>query len=231
MTPCCQDRCCGTNLFFSKMSAYFDRQYRKHGLEKIQRHLLEGVRRDLSQSASLLDIGCGVGALHLALLREGARSAVGVEISEGMLDRARRHASELGLQNQTHYIRGDFVECQAEIHASDVSMLDKVVCCYPDLDALLVATTQKTNCLLAITHPRNNLLAATLFKVHIAVARVVGLSFHPFWHDWERMHGGIESQGFDLIHLRSTPVWQARVYRKRQPSPPRTVPSEDTNLR
>jgi SAM-dependent methyltransferase len=196
------------------MSGYFDRQYKKHGLEKVQRYLLDGLRGELPNNSIVLDIGCGVGALHLALLKEGAARAVGVEISDGMLEKARAHASALGFSDKTAYVQGDFVERSPEVPESDVAMLDKVVCCYPDLEALLAASTNKARHLLAITHPRNNVFAALLFKSHIACARLFKLSFHPFWHNWRMMHRTISSHGFQLIHARSTILWQALVYRR-----------------
>ena len=208
------------------MSACFDRQYKKHGLEKIQHYLLDGLRSELPSGSTVLDIGCGVGALHLTLLQEGASGAIGVEISEGMLEKARRHAMDLGMADKTIYLLGDVVDRESEVRESDVAMLDKVVCCYPDPGALLSTSLRKTKHLLTITHPRNNFLAAVLFKSHIALARLFRLSFYPFWHDWEALHESIVSRGFELLHARSTPVWQARVYKRIHFESPSSVSSQ-----
>ncbi len=40
----------------------------KAELEKLQRYLLEGVRKEPFASKEILDMGCGVGALHMTLL-------------------------------------------------------------------------------------------------------------------------------------------------------------------
>jgi len=196
------------------MAGMFDRQYRKHGLEKIQRSMLAGMRAELKAGARILDIGCGVGALHLALLREGAAEAIGVEISEGMLKRARHHAEELGFKEKTVYIQGDFVERHAEIPVADVAILDKVVCCYPDIAALIESSVRATNHLLAVTHPRKNLLAKVLFTSHITLARLLRFSFHPYWHDWDAMCATITGHGFTLVFTSSTAVWQALVFKR-----------------
>lgn len=214
MASCCSDCCCGTDRFFSKMAGVFDRQYRKHGLEKIQRSLLAGVRAELKGGARILDIGCGVGALHLALLHEGAAAAIGIEISEGMLERARRHAEELGFKEKTVYIQGDFVERCSEIPVSDVAILDKVVCCYADIAALIESSVRATSHLLVITHPRKNLVTTILFKGHIALARLFRFSFHPYWHDWDAMRATIIGDGFELVSASSTAVWQALVFKR-----------------
>ena len=214
MASCCSDGCCGTDRFFSKMAGMFDRQYRKHGLEKIQRSALAGVRPELKSGARILDIGCGVGALHLALLQEGAAQAIGVEISKGMLERARRHAEELGFKEKTVYIQGDFVERCSEIPVSDVTILDKVVCCYADIASLLESSAHATSQLLVITHPRKNLIGTALFKSHIALARLFRFSFHPYWHDWDAMRATITGHGFELVFASSTALWQALVFKR-----------------
>lgn len=57
--------------------------------------MLQGMAAfcDLSPEDDLLDIACGTGAFtrHAAPM---VRSAIGVDISAGMLDIARRHAEE-----------------------------------------------------------------------------------------------------------------------------------------
>jgi SAM-dependent methyltransferase len=57
----------------------------------------------------VLDVGCGNGALSRAAATRAER-VTGVDISAPMLDRARAHASELGLENVT------FVEADAQTH-------------------------------------------------------------------------------------------------------------------
>jgi SAM-dependent methyltransferase len=63
----------------------------------------ECVARVLEHAApesddTVLDLGCGTGAISLALA-EDAERVVGRDISEGMMDEARRKAGERGLEN------------------------------------------------------------------------------------------------------------------------------------
>ncbi|ESP89380.1 class I SAM-dependent methyltransferase [Candidatus Halobonum tyrrellensis] len=51
-----------------------------------------------SATDTVLDVGCGTGAIALALAAEAER-VVGRDISDGMLDRAREKADERGLEN------------------------------------------------------------------------------------------------------------------------------------
>jgi len=55
-------------------------------------------RADVSSEDTVLDLGCGTGAIALGLADDAGR-VVGRDISEGMLEEARRKADDRGLQN------------------------------------------------------------------------------------------------------------------------------------
>jgi len=68
--------CCPHSLdagkFFSRFARRTSKRFSKKGFEPSQKQLLEGIRKQGIDGASLLEIGCGVGALHQALLESGA---------------------------------------------------------------------------------------------------------------------------------------------------------------
>lgn len=204
----------GTNKFFSKSSAMYARRFKRRGLERMQKLFLEGLRKYGIEGTEILDIGCGVGALHLTLLKEGAARSTGVDISEGMIERAKTFSGTLGVADRTEYVVGDFVEVAEKIRESDITLLDKSVCCYEDIDALVRASTAKTKRLYALSHPRQNLFMELAFKSHIAFARVFGWKFHPFWHNWTKLKESIQSFGFELVYSNATPMWQVLVFRR-----------------
>ncbi len=216
MTSCCSPGggCCGTNAFFTRWSRYYARRYRSGGLEPVQKYLLDGIATQPIAGSTVLDIGCGVGSLHLSLLQRGAATSVGIDLSEGMLKEARKFADKLGLSERTEYINGDFAALASSIPESDITVLDKVVCCYEDLRALVTSSTAKTKLVYALSHPKENMLMRGLFKGHTALARMFGWSFHPFWHNWAEMKSLIHSQGFVLAYTRSTVAWQVLVFRR-----------------
>lgn len=213
---CCQAPFCdGTNRFFSRWSKYYAKNYRKKGLEKIQKYLLEGVRKGENTGGHILDIGCGVGALHLTLLKERSEAtATGIEISEGMLEMAKSISREQGLEERTQYFLGDFVQQAHNIDEADITLLDKVVCCYEDLNSLLEASIEKTRSTYGLTHPKNNLLIKIFFNVYIFFSKLFRASFSPFWYDWAQMHEQIIAQGFQPIYQNSTFLWQVVVFKR-----------------
>ena len=175
---------------------------------------MEGVRKEPFASKEILDIGCGVGALHITLLREGADAATGIDISEGMLQQAKKLAEENHLEDKTRYILGDFVRESEMIKEADITFLDKVVCCYDDYRTLIERSTAKTKTIYALSHPKNSLLMELIFKLQIFILKFSHGSFHPFWHDWDEVHRIILGQGFQLMYSNSTIAWQVLVYRR-----------------
>ncbi|HCA80726.1 MAG TPA: hypothetical protein DEP53_13440 [Bacteroidetes bacterium] len=217
MASCCSpgSPCSGTNAFFSRWSRFYARRFRSGGLELVQKYLLDGIGTEPISGRSVLDIGCGVGSLHLTLLQRGAATSVGIDLSEGMLREARSFADNLGVGGRTEYINGDFTALAPSVPESDITVLDKVVCCYEDIRALVVSSTGKTKRIYALSHPKENILMKSMFRGHMALARLFGWSFHPFWHNWADMKALIDSQGFSLTYERSTLAWQVLVFRRR----------------
>jgi len=151
--------CCVHNRDAGRFFGWFARRYRKrfarNGLEPSQKQLVEGLQRCGFAGATLLDIGCGVGYLHQYLLRAGAASATGVDLSARMLAEARAEAREERLAERTDYREGDFVALADTIAPADCVILDKVICCYPDADALVHQSAGKAARVYAFTVPRD----------------------------------------------------------------------------
>ncbi|KAH9975331.1 S-adenosyl-L-methionine-dependent methyltransferase [Lactifluus volemus] len=57
----------------------------------------------------VLDVGCGVGGPAREIARFSDANIVGVNINEFQLERARRYAKDVGLENQVQFVKGDFM--------------------------------------------------------------------------------------------------------------------------
>lgn len=216
MSSCCTPSVptSGTDKFFSRWSKSYAKQFRKKGLAKEQKLLLEGIRKVPIGEKNLLDIGCGVGALHLSLLQEGAAHAVGVDLAEGMIEKAKQFAQDKGLGEKTTYIVGDFVHVSDTVPEADITLLDKVVCCYENLDGLLEQSIGRTRSVYALTHPNENIVVKLMFQALIACSKLIRMQFRPFWHDWAAMRTRIAERGFRLIYQNSTLFWRVLVYQR-----------------
>ncbi len=209
---CCCDNPAGQ--FFDKESKKFSKKYRKKGLEKISRMLVEGIEGLGIKDATVLEVGCGVGGAHRALIKNGAAKAYATELSEEMLNAARVFSAEEGMTDKIDFILGDIVEMNGEIPEVDIAMHDKVVCCYENADGLLEKTLGKTKNIYGFVMPRNNSLARFFFRFLIFISKVLRWDFHPFYHPEQPILDRIEKAGFRLKFEDHTFIWKVRVYQK-----------------
>src|SRR4051812_42814796 len=121
-------------MFNKRFASRDARRYRSHGLTGSSRTLVElaGDVRD----ATVLDVGGGVGAIGLELLAAGASRATTVELSSAYEDSAAELATERGVANRVDRRVADVVEDAGELEPHDLVVMHRVVCCYPDVDAL-----------------------------------------------------------------------------------------------
>ena len=190
------------------------RRYRRRGLEAVQRRLLEGLTAAGVAGDSVLEIGCGTGELQRHVLAAGAVSAVGIDVAGGMIERAQAAAAQAGLEQRTTFLVGDAVERAAELPPAAVVVLDKVLCCYPEIDTLLQMSLERTQRLYAVVVPRPHWLVATVWRLAIAVFKLLRSSFHPFYHDWHRTAAAIAGAGFHRIFSARTLAWEAWIFRR-----------------
>ena len=206
--------CPGTDPFFTRQAPRIARRYRRRGPEPVQRKLLAGLTAAGVTGASILEIGCGTGELQRRVLAAGAASALGIDVARGMIDQARATAAHAGMAARTTYLVGDAVERAAELSPAAVVLLDKVLCCYPEIDTLLAVSMERAQRLYAVVVPRPHWLVAAAWRLGIALFKLLRSSFHPYYHDWQRTAATIEASGFRRIFAASTLAWEAWIFRR-----------------
>lgn len=204
----------GIDKFFSKQARKFEKKLSRKGLEKSQKHLMEGLLKAGIEKRSILEIGCGTGHLHLGLLNQGAESALGVDISKEMIAYAQSNAQKNGLQEKTQYKNVDFLEVHPDIPNHDITILDKVICCYPDMDRLTAESIQKTKRVYAFTLPREKWWVRAPMRAGIAFAKLFKCSFHPYFHPHGPIIERLNNMKFDIIYQNQTFMWATYVYGK-----------------
>jgi ubiquinone/menaquinone biosynthesis C-methylase UbiE len=209
--------CCtvaGTEKMFSHQAKRYAKRYRRRGLDEAQRIMLKKLGWAGIDGRKILEVGCGAGGLHLSLLRRGAASAIGIEISEGMIAQAKKLAGELGVEDKVSYLRGDMVSMSGSAGSADIVLLDKVLCCYANPEALIRISTAKATMIYAVSYPRNAWFARVGFSVVERMGILFHWSFHPFYHPPTWLDATIKSQGFQEIDSGSTLIWQVKVFRR-----------------
>ena len=216
MSSCCPNPTASetTGKFFSKHSKSYARSFRKGKLEKIQQFLIDTICRQPLENKTILDIGSGVGKLHLTLLQRGASFATGIDMSEEMIGYAKKFADKFNVREKTFYLLGDFMTKSDSLPSVEITLLDKVICCYEDLEGLVTSSANKTSMVYALTYPADNPLMKFWFKSEIAIATLFRTGFRPYWHNWKRVPELLSRCGFTLVSSHSTLIWQGQVYER-----------------
>ena len=209
---CCANHTSSAGRVFGWMSKLYARRYRRKGLDDTQRFLLDELVKNGVDGKSLLEIGCGVGVLHQTLLERGASAAVGIDLSDEMLDHARRRATEHELDERVSYELGDFVETQACFDPADITLLDKVVCCYPAPKELLEASVAKTRVAIALTFPCKHPLGILFTAVWNLGFWLLGSDFRSFVHEPSLIRQWLKENGLRQSYSRNTYWWHSEVY-------------------
>lgn len=101
--------------------------YRKNGLGQRALALIEFLQERGLEGKSVLDIGCGIGALHMELLLAGAERATGVDASPTNIAAALELADEMGVADRVEERQGDFVDLQDSVPQADIVTLDRAI--------------------------------------------------------------------------------------------------------
>jgi SAM-dependent methyltransferase len=167
--------------------------------------------------ATVLDIGCGTGDLIVRSLEAGAAHATGADLSSEAITQASALARERGFAEHTDLWVGDAAIEPLEAH--DVVMLDKVICCYPDADALIARSTAAARRLYAFTVPESHgfwgLVSRVRGFVFHLVERLRGEDHPRFVHDRTTVEAKVIASGFRPVRTGREFVWFVGVYARR----------------
>jgi magnesium-protoporphyrin O-methyltransferase len=188
------------------------RRYRRRGPTRTTRRLLSAIVSHGVSGRSFLDIGGGIGAIQHRLMAAGASSGTCADASPAYVSAARTEAQARGYADRMRYLLGDFVSLAREIPPADVVTLDRVVCCYPDMGALIDASASRARYLYAVVFPREHLamrLSALLLNL---IQRIRRRRFNVYLHGTTAIDARIRTHGLRGIwHARSL-FWHIRLY-------------------
>ena len=197
--------CC--RMFDAGRACSDARRYRKKGLGGDARPIVEYLRTRVD-GASLLEVGGGVGAIAIELLRAGATRATNVELSPAYEAEAAALLAERGLAGRVERRVLDFALEPEKVESADVVVMHRVVCCYPDMPRLVVPAADRAARLLALTFPREawwvrwGIAGANLYE------RLRRHNFRVYLHAPAEIIAAAESRGLRPVFDRTGPLWR-----------------------
>lgn len=174
--------------------------------------LVQAIQDQGVAGNTLLDIGGGVGVIQHELLKAGVNEAVGVDASSAYIKTVEEEAKRQGHGDRISAHFGDFVEVAEEISPADIVTLDRVLCCYHDLDNLVNLSTDRAASLYGIVYPRDYWLVKAAFGFINLYLRLTKKTFRVFVHPTAVVDNLVRKTGLQPIHSSKTLIWQVVLY-------------------
>src|SRR3954452_17291103 len=127
MSGCCDPRGCD-RMFDGRFARRVARGYRRRGLDRTARRMVDLLEESGIDGATVLEIGGGVGEIHLELLRRGGGAGAPPELSPAYDAEATRLLAEAGLIDRVQRRLADIAAEPDAVEPADIVVLHRVVC-------------------------------------------------------------------------------------------------------
>jgi magnesium-protoporphyrin O-methyltransferase len=203
----------GFASMFDRRNAEDDRdRYRREGPDRTTRMLLELLAPYRATSSTVLDIGGGIGIIDQELLKTGIGHAVLVDGSTASLDVAREEARRLDMSDRIEFVEGDFVKLVGAIEPADIVTLHRVVCCYPDADALVGGSAARVRTVYGLVMPRDRFIVRIAVRLENLWFRLRRRAFRAYVHPTARVDEIVAANGLQKRSEQHTAFWRVVIY-------------------
>lgn len=189
-------------------------KYREKGPAKATHLLLNFLKNEGVEGMTLLDIGGGVGVIQHELVKTGVSKVISVDASSAYLSTSQKEAKHLGHFNRIVYYHGDFVDLAPNIPIADIVSLDRVICCYPDMDNLVERSVTHAKNYYGIIYPKD----AWWMKIGMSLINMFQKlrrnKFRVFVHSRKKIHGIVQTNNFERCFSQNAGLWQVEIFKK-----------------
>lgn len=206
-----------------RIACHFDHKMRERTaagrlppLHAVSAELLAQLSDVGEATPGILEIGCGSGALTVALLQRGAKHASGVDLSPGSIDAARRRVADANFDDRTSFRVGDAASVELQEH--DWVVLDRVICCYRDVSRLLGNATSAARRRIAFSVPDSRGIFGLMNRTEELIEGVVnvlrGRPCPGYVHDIGLIEGRLREAGFRQVRAANAGRWYIGVFER-----------------
>jgi len=207
VSDCCTPK--GYRQIFSEKSAAGEaKRYRRKGLDGTSKRIFDFIRERGVAGKTLLEVGGGIGAIEIELLKAGMARAVNVELTPTYEAAAGELVVETGLSDRVDRRVMDFAEAGPEIEPADVVVMNRVICCYPDMPKLAGAAADRARGLLVMSFPNRRWWTRLGLSIANFGFRVIRLQFRVFLHPPALVLAAVEQRGFKTRLNEPGLLWQ-----------------------
>jgi 2-polyprenyl-3-methyl-5-hydroxy-6-metoxy-1,4-benzoquinol methylase len=206
VSDCCTPK--GYRQIFSEKNAAGEaKRYRRKGLDGTSTRIFDFIRERGVEGKTLLEVGGGIGAIAIELLKAGMTRAINVELTPTYEAAAGELLVEAGLANLVERRVMDFAEAGPEFDA-DVVVMNRVICCYPDMPKLAGAAADRARGLLVMSFPNRRWWTRLGLTVTNIGFRAIRMQFRVFLHPPTLILAAVERRGFTTKLNQPGILWQ-----------------------
>jgi O-methyltransferase domain len=209
---CSQCQSGGANVFGMRQANGQLKRYHKKGPNKTTRLLLDALTAEGVEGLSLLDIGGGIGVIALELVKMGVTASTSVEASPAFVTLAQAEAARQGLSDRFAVRAGDFVALASDIPTAGIVTLDRVICCYPDMPALVGQSAARAAKLYGVVYPRDTWWVRAIRTLANLVLPLLRSPLRLYIHPTAAVDAVIRGSGLAQRFHRDVGYWQVVVY-------------------
>ena len=207
MSDCCTPK--GYRQIFSEKNAAGEaRRYRRKGLDGTSRRIFDFIKDWGVEGKTLLEVGGGIGAVEIELLRAGVTRAVNVELTPTYETAAGELLVESGLSDRVQRLVMDFTQAGVDVDPADVVVMNRVICCYPDMPKLAGAAADRAMVMLVMSFPNRRWWTRLGLTLANFGFRVIRLQFRVFLHPPAMVLAAVEERGFQTRLNQPGLLWQ-----------------------
>lgn len=177
---------------------------------------LRDLLRDVAEvHPTILELGCGTGALSVALLGDGAGAVTGIDLSPGSVALARRRADAAGVGERATFHVGNAVLERVGRH--DWVILDRSICCFSDVERLLDAALAARPSRIAISLPESRGWRGLVNRVAWRAENLWDLvsgGCPGYVHDLRRIEPRLAAAGLMPVRQGRIGLWFCGVYQR-----------------
>ena len=200
-------------FYHARKAASELRSYRHKGPIPSTRMLIDALKTEGVEGATVIDIGGGIGAVQHELLAAGAAHVTSIDASDAYIRTAREEGDRRGLTGRVTYQHGDFLELAETIPPADIVTLDRVINVYPDWNRLIQVSAARARRLYGLVYPRNTLPVKMVVSVmNLLVWRGPVHASVPSPDVIDRL---TSQAGLVRFFSKTTGPWQVVAYRRR----------------
>ena len=213
MSDCCSPK--GYRWVFSESSARSEaRRYRRKGLDATSRRIVEFLKAHGVEGRSVLEVGGGIGAIQIELLKAGASGAVSIELTPTYERVANELLSEAGFSDRVERKVMDFAQAASQVDSADVVIMNRVICCYPDMPRLAGAAADHARELLVMSYPRRSWWMRLGLGIANMMLLVMRREFHIFLHPPSGIIATSEQHGLQPVLSEGGLIWTVAALRR-----------------